>query len=305
MKCILALTILAFLAVSIEAKPQLGAVLGAFGFNKAEKCKDVTFKGKECAKLYDDENCDDDEYTVNDGEVKSLPLADQNHKESLVVRQGCSFRGYDDGKSLTSIFSGIGLASNNSEIRQNNSQIEVDGQIWQLKLIGFKQSLVKTLGERIEFSGKENENAWLNDLDDHKYNSDLDKNIEFVSCVCGNQGACPAVPPHLCGVAYDEPGCDIGDWKQAYEIGETNLVNLGGSIAKLFSDGVGNGIESVSVRKGCTMTLYDDEDLDSSDGSYTIVAPKDRDAHVTLKDNKDPKAARMNNDAESIRCQCA
>ena len=100
-------------------------------------------------------------------------------------------------------------------------------------------------------------------------------------------------------------------------------VNLGGSIAKLFSDGVGNGIESVSVRKGCTMTLYDDEDLvsfqnidviqllmrifiqDSSDGSYTIVAPKDRDAHVTLKDNKDPKAARMNNDAESIRCQCA
>jgi len=279
MKCIFALTTLTFLAITIEAKPQLGAVLGAFGFNKDEKCKDVTFKGKECAKLYDDENCDDDEYTVNDGEVKSLPLADQNHKESLVVRQGCSFRGYDDGKSLTSIFSGIGLASNNS--------------------------LVKTLGERIEFSGKENENAWLNDLDDHKYNSDLDKNIEFVSCVCGNQGACPAVPPHLCGVAYDEPGCDIGDWKQAYEIGETNLVNLGGSIAKLFSDGVGNGIESVSVRKGCTMTLYDDEDLDSSDGSYTIVAPKDRDAHVTLKDNKDPKAARMNNDAESIRCQCA
>ena len=46
------------MAITIEAKPQLGAVLGAFGFNKDEKCKDVTFKGKECAKLYDDENCD-------------------------------------------------------------------------------------------------------------------------------------------------------------------------------------------------------------------------------------------------------
>ena len=61
-----------------------------------------------------------------------------------------------------------------------------------------------------------------------------------------------------------------------------------------------NTIESVSVRAGCTLELFQDSDY--SDNSKTFTAPRGKNLHHTL--DRDIMTRSMDDDAESLRCYC-
>merc|ERR1712244_57756 len=94
---------------------------------------------------------------------------------------------------------------------------------------------------------------------------------------CGifTRSKCVDVPSNLCAVVYDDEKCN--GW--ALNINE-------GEIMFKWWDPVyywyRNDIESVSVRKGCTFTGFDDSSLNG--GSFTIRSSSSKDTHVTLSD---------------------
>lgn len=78
------------------------------------------------------------------------------------------------------------------------------------------------------------------------------------------------MPSNLCAVAYDENDCDRDDWSKPLDVPETSELDLG--ILSEYRE----SIESVSVRAGCTLTLYDEGDLDESANWAEFKAPADR-----------------------------
>ena len=61
-----------------------------------------------------------------------------------------------------------------------------------------------------------------------------------------------------------------------------------------------NTIESLSVRAGCTLELYQDSDY--SDNAKTFAAPVGKNLHHTL--DRDMMTRSMDDDAESLKCYC-
>ena len=58
----------------------------------------------------------------------------------------------------------------------------------------------------------------------------------------------------------------------------------------------------MSVRKGCTLTVYDEGSLTGT--SATIVAPQHKDLHVNLGDSNIKNAKSLADDIESLKCSC-
>ena len=61
-----------------------------------------------------------------------------------------------------------------------------------------------------------------------------------------------------------------------------------------------NTIESVSVRAGCTLEVYDDSDF--SDDAHAFEAPPTADLHHTL--DRSFRTRSLDDDIESLRCWC-
>jgi len=104
---------------------------------------------------------------------------------------------------------------------------------------------------------------------------------------------CTTVPSNLCAVVYDDEKCN--GW--ALNINE-------GEIMFKWWDPVlywyRNDIESVSVRKGCTFTGFDDSSLNG--GSFTIRSGSGADTHVTLSDEDEYED--YDEAIQSISCVC-
>eukprot|EP00095_Tigriopus_kingsejongensis_P009331 maker-scaffold247_size239117-snap-gene-1.19 protein:Tk09331 transcript:maker-scaffold247_size239117-snap-gene-1.19-mRNA-1 annotation:"3-oxoacyl-acp synthase" len=265
-----------------QAKPQgegfgskvSDALLGVIGLGKANnKCQEVTDMGSGvCAILYTDDDCRGDAYPI--GEVAgNLPLTYQNRFESILLRANCSFYGYDDsinkiGHSVASLF--LGQKSNSDKI--------------------------EALDDVVELFAPANENLAI-DFDNADSNDNLEQDIEFVACKCGNTPPCGAVPKHLCAKCYDENGCDRSDWDNFLGIPITDKYSLSRG------DGGRNGIESCLVRSGCSLTLID-TDVIGNDGQYTFTAPTNGDLHFDMNGNPDSKIDDLSNDAEHVKCSC-
>merc|ERR1712193_14936 len=103
---------------------------------------------------------------------------------------------------------------------------------------------------------------------------------------------CTTVPSNVCAVVYDDEKCN--GW--ALNINE-------GEIMFKWWDPVlywyRNDIESVSVRKGCTFTGFDDSSLNG--GSFTIRSGNSA-RHVTLSDEDEFED--YDEKIQSISCVC-
>jgi len=85
-------------------------------------------------------------------------------------------------------------------------------------------------------------------------------------------------------IVYDDERCNVEKWNAPLflQSGEKRSFSLSDSIFSLdFSPlNYKNTIESVSVRRGCKLTLY--EETNYKGDKYTFSAPRASDLHVTL-----------------------
>ncbi|TRY76834.1 hypothetical protein TCAL_14748 [Tigriopus californicus] len=259
----------------VHSQGLVDKILGTVGLGSANsKCREAeaNLAPGQCAVLFTDDDCRGDSYPI--GEVAgNLPFTYQNRFESVLVRQNCSFIGWDDsidkiGQSLSSLVFGK---------RTNEHRIE-------------------SLDDSAVVIAPPGQNLAI-DFDDVNSNDNLEQDIEFVACACGNVGPCPAVPKNLCAMCYDENGCDRSDWDNFLGIPITNLWSLSRG------DGGRNGIESCVVRKGCSLTIID-TDVWGNDGQFTFTAPKDSDYHFDMNGNPNSKIDNLSNDGEDVKCQC-
>jgi len=231
------------------------------------RCRKVQIPPGVCAILYDDENCLHRtligwKEELPEGE-KKLGFSHNNDAESVIVREGCTFRGYDHEEG----FKGwLGFADGEDQVEERGDAIVVVADNGN-KAVTFEDS-------------------------DRGDEEDLDDDISYVSCRCGNKESCPAVPPYLCAIAYDKHGCGVGNWKRPFEVAEVREQKIG------FWDNFreSNDIESVSVRKGCTFVGYDKDDRKGD--NVTITAGRGRDEHRDILGS-------LRNDISSITCICA
>ncbi|TRY77143.1 hypothetical protein TCAL_12511 [Tigriopus californicus] len=266
---------LASLANLGQGQSLLNKALGVIGLGEANsKCREAESKlgPGQCAILFTDDDCRGDSYPM--GEVSgNLPFTYQNRFESVLVKKNCAFIGYDD--SIDKI--GQGLSSLLTGKRTNEERLE-------------------SLDDSAVVIAPKDKNLGI-DFDDVDSNDNLEQDIEFAACACGNVGPCPAVPKHLCAMCYDENGCDRSDWDNFLGIPITNLWSLSRG------DGGRNGIESCVVRKGCSLTIIDTDVL-GNDGQFTFTAPKDSDYHFDMNGNPNPKIDDLSNDGEHVTCSC-
>jgi len=144
------------------------------------RCRKVQIPEGVCAILYDDENC---LHRTVIGWKEELPQGEKelgffhkNDAESVIVKEGCTFRGYDHEEG---IYGMLNIADGEDQVEERGDSIVVVADNGKNKAVTFEDS-------------------------DRGDEEDLDDDISFVSCRCGNQGSCPVVPPYLCAIAYDK-----------------------------------------------------------------------------------------------------
>eukprot|EP00088_Acartia_fossae_P031202 TRINITY_DN3212_c0_g1_i6.p1 TRINITY_DN3212_c0_g1~~TRINITY_DN3212_c0_g1_i6.p1 ORF type:complete len:143 (-),score=23.02 TRINITY_DN3212_c0_g1_i6:212-607(-) len=104
--------------------------------------------------------------------------------------------------------------------------------------------------------------------------------------------SCTDVPSNLCARVYDDEDCK--GWELDVPEGRMNF--------RFFNPvwyWYRNDIESVSVRKGCSLTGFDDTNWTGQ--SATIVA-RSRDRHVNLDDEDEYED--LDEEIESLQCTC-
>lgn len=246
--------------VVTEGKP------GLFDLFTGHDCKPIT--DDSCAIVYDDEDCDQGDWDPikikADGKPVSFstlslnPLTSLNNArkkndiESLVVRKGCTLTVYDD--------SGC------------------------------------TSGKSYTFQASNSQDLIVEDLEDSDA-EDFDEDIECLKCSCNTflpskttlparvdygpprPETCPEIPAGIGAIAWDGGDCVLDSWSSPVSLrnGEDKAWNLL-SDASAYAE-FANTIESVCVKKGCNLTVFDDGDF--SDDPFSFVAT-DYDLCVTL-----------------------
>jgi hypothetical protein len=101
-------------------------------------------------------------------------------------------------------------------------------------------------------------------------------------------------------IVYDDSDCKVEDWEAplTFKSGDARSFSL---LQAASNFKFKNTIESVSVRRGCTLQVFDDSDF--SDDAHAFVAPGDADLHATLDRDADTKS--LDDDVESLKCFCA
>jgi len=108
--------------------------------------------------------------------------------------------------------------------------------------------------------------------------------------------SCVEVPANLCAIVYDESNC--GGWK--LEIpkaarGKSTRMDWPWYASFWYR----NDIESISVRKGCTFTGWDDHGFDGK--SISIAAGGRSDKRINTKEDEYDD---LHEDIESLECRC-
>jgi len=242
------------------------AIPGLFDF--IDRCESIK-EANVCAIVYDDENCNEgdwDPLKIMDGESRSFSILKgitnlfnyKNDIESIVVKKGCALKVYKD-----SDFS--------------------DGEY--------------------TFTAPANRDLFIKDLEDDDNTEYLNEDIESLRCSCSNNflnsnanarlpnnvNRGPPLPatcqniaaqfPNHGAIVFDDSECKVEDWDTplALQNNEDKAWNLL-SNPKEYAV-YANTIESVYVKRGCSLTVYDDGDF--SDDPFTFEA-RDYDIAVTL-----------------------
>jgi len=234
---------------------------GLFDIFSSSECKPIT--DDSCAIVYDDEDCEEGDWeplripgnglsqsfsTLTLNPLKALKnlINYKDDIESLVVRKGCVLEAFKDSDCT---------------------------------------------GDRAVFRAENDRDLIVDELEDSKYD-DFDEAIECVKCSCPNQlqgqfnrnipprpATCQDIPSPYGAIAWDDGDCVLDDWSSpvALRPGEERQWNLLSNPSEYAE--YANTIESLCVRRGCNLTVYDDGDF--SDDPFSFVA-RDYDLCVTL-----------------------
>jgi len=249
--------ILAFLGLC-QAKP------GLFDLFSGSECKPIA-DADTCAIVYDDEDCEEGDWdplrlpgnglaqsfstlTLNPFKALKNLINYKDDIESLVVRKGCVLEVFQESDCT---------------------------------------------GAKYTFRAESDEDLIVEELDESDA-EDFDETIECVRCTCPSQqdfsktnfapgpprpATCQDIPLPYGAITWDDGDCILDDWDTpvALRPGEERQWNLLSNPSEYAE--YANTIESLCVRRGCNLTVYDDGDF--SDDPFSFVA-KDFDLCVTL-----------------------
>jgi hypothetical protein len=266
MKCFIAL--LTLMAVA-------GTVLAS--------CSNKDVSGNDCAKLYDDDGCGGWGLGISTG-FTELDFWKRNDAESVVVKAGCKFIGYDHDD-------------------RKGDKIEVDNTYGQYRLArDFDGS--RELEEKISAvectcsSAKPNFND-RSSRPNHQQMGGQGSSSSSGNSVVGRTGnsgpECNRVQfdRGAACILYDDSDCKSDKWSLP-------LTLFSGDTRSLTTYNQRNTVESVSVKAGCTLEVY--KDANHRGDKYTIKAPYSQDRHDTL--DKDRASNSFDDNIESVKCFC-
>jgi len=263
--------------------------------------------GRACAILFDEDNCDGEFEVVPEGYTE-LNNDLEDDAESVLVRPGCVLVGYDDGKSS---FGGIfgkddtvsipnidgGPFNRNEPLLKNldgDDELEEDIEAVECECIRPKKPKTKKGGisgfvDKLIGGGGRSPQGNAADKEECKR--------AFTS---GNSADC---------IVYDDEDCEVEDWNEPVFLTRGQERAFKFSITSpLRSLSYRDTIESVSVRAGCRLEVYDDSafgaDDKGSDDQYVFRAPANANLHVTLDESSEPVVRDLDDDINSLRCVC-
>jgi len=133
--------------------------------------------------------------------------------------------------------------------------------------------------------------------------AELEADMEAVNCTCGvpvDIGKCTQpIPQGVACILYDDKDCSVDDWDEPlfFGCGEEKSFSVLKSVKNIFYK---NEAEAITVRKGCTLEVFDDSDFSDDQKKFTAT---DKDLHINLADTWKTKTT--NKDIESLKCYCA
>ena len=115
---------------------------------------------------------------------------------------------------------------------------------------------------------------------------------------------CEPIKDGSCAIVYDDEDCEKGDWDPLRIPADGKDISFStltlNPLKSLQNARYKNDIESLVVRKGCTLEVF--KDSDCSGGKYTFRADKGQD--LIVKELEDSDADDFDEDIECLRCSC-
>jgi len=237
-----------------------GSVANAGIFSKSS-CSGKTVPNGACALLYDDEDCDGWEYQVPSGYSElgfAISGPRKNDAESVLVKQGCRFIGYDH--------------ADRDDIRKRGDSVEVDARNSRTavkknfdddeELEEMITSMTCSCGRPSSSSniangeiGRSRPSSYSNIA-----NGEIGRGSSFSSSSATNtrtfsSSSCPGktVPSTACALLYDNEDCEGWEYQVPRGYSELGWTKR-------------NDAESVLVRHGCKFIGYDHDDRDDISG---------------------------------------
>jgi hypothetical protein len=108
---------------------------------------------------------------------------------------------------------------------------------------------------------------------------------------------CPAIPAEYVAMAWDDSDCTLDDWSEPLLLRNNERMQWRNrdSIPKNYK--FNDVIESIAVRAGCTLTVYDNDDFDDDDDDKFSFKAIGSDLYVTLDK---PSRDKFNSDERDL-----
>eukprot|EP00096_Caligus_rogercresseyi_P009645 TRINITY_DN3300_c0_g1_i1.p1 TRINITY_DN3300_c0_g1~~TRINITY_DN3300_c0_g1_i1.p1 ORF type:complete len:276 (+),score=63.43 TRINITY_DN3300_c0_g1_i1:867-1694(+) len=236
-----------------------------------------------CAVLFDDDGCEGWEKPIPTGYGK-LSFRYRNDAETVLVKKGCIFTGYDH---------------HGSNEGARGQKVVIDARNFNKPHHKFQELDRKTLVDDISAVKCEcpSSSAQTSSTQSKGPRGERPRPIDPNSNIPESQ--CPRISSTACAVLYDEENCVSDDWEPIIlNNGEQRTFSLRSTLVNLKYK---NDIESFVVRQGCTLEAYDDSDF-SDDGIRASATQGD--LLINLDTHRNRKYDSLHNDIESVRCNC-
>lgn len=272
---------LVYLTLGSLAAVVQGSILPDF----VDDCANAHFAADTCAVLFDDDDCEGWERPVPEG-YTALGYWKKNDAESVVVKAGCTFIGYDEageeasarGRSIV-----VDASNKRTNVQKNfRGKNELDEKISSTECrCGGPNVDYDFGGEGLPSGGRPGNQAVGNAAKGECLNARF---AAGVSCI-----------------AYDDQDCETDSWDAPlfFRSGDSRSFSL---LEALSNFKYKNAIESVSVKAGCVLEVYDHSNF--SNDKHKFVAPRNADLHVTLAKSQEANVISLNRDIESLKCYC-
>merc|ERR1712150_217248 len=229
-----------------------GSVANA-GIFSSSSCSGKTVPSGACALLYDDEDCGGWEYEVPSG-YSELGFTKRNDAESVLVKQGCTFTGYDHADA-----GNFRARGDSVEVDARNSRTAVKKNLEDDEELEERiTSMTCTCGRPSSSSNVAN--GEIGRSSGERGRSSGERGRSFSSSSAANtrtfsSSSCPGktVPSSACALLYDNEDCKGWEYQVPRGYSELGFTKR-------------NDAESVLVRQGCKFIGYDHDDRDDISG---------------------------------------